>query len=194
MIFAVGPGSFVFSPRAIILHVRTFRGNNGRWEEFSSRVRRSRPVCIIPGAREGAGGSWNGVRLSAKNKKPWRKTVKAARKVLEEPVDSSPRHKREDRPPLSYGFLLPPHVFPFLFFLRSLFKGAKLSPSFPLFPPQPRSLFVPDCLLAGTFSKTNWPVASLNTKLDRLMTDFGLDSLDLWSSLPGDGVEDFGRS
>lgn len=83
-----------------------------------------------------------------------------------------PSQKREGRPPLPYGFLLPPHVFPFLFFLRSLFKGAKLKPL--ASPLQPLSLFVPsDCLLAGTFSKTNWPVASLNTKLDRLMTDFG---------------------
>lgn len=74
-------------------------------------------------------------------------------------------------------FLLPLHVFPFLLFLRSLFNRAKLGSSLP----RARSLFVPDCLLAGTFSKTNWPVASLNTKLDRLMTDF-VDSI-VWISL-----------
>lgn len=70
MIFAAGPAraeedSFIFSPRAIILHVRTFRGNNGTVVRRSFRPELgSRPVGIIPG------GFLERRSFVGKNKKP----------------------------------------------------------------------------------------------------------------------------
>lgn len=74
MMFAAGPARRflrLFAAGHYSTRVNISREQwHGRWEEFSSRVRRSRPVCIIPG-REGRGGKFLERRsFVGKNKKP----------------------------------------------------------------------------------------------------------------------------